>query len=122
MKSSLPLALALVSLFAQKSFAACDENAIAKGVEKYSSEKARGYGTRFDSTKLHGILQPGQKMNVQVSVDDFNVVNKQSSEVLVASLYGSNLIGASFWLAQIDPRTCSVLTAGEVLGEGGAGL
>jgi hypothetical protein len=122
MKSSLILALVFIALLSQKGFAACDESAIQKAVEKYSDVKDHGYGTRFDSAKLHGILLPGQKMNVQVSIENFNVVNSQASEVLVASLYGRNLIGDSFWLAQIDPRSCAVVKASEVLGQGGAGL
>lgn len=119
MKKLLILAMALTSI---QTFAVCDSNSIKAGVEKYSAQVGHGYGAKFKDVKIHGILTPGKVMNVEVSIDDFNIVNRRTFDIIIASLYGTNMVGASFWLAEIEPKTCQVLSANEVLGEGGAGL
>jgi hypothetical protein len=110
-----------VSLLPLAASAACDVDTLKDVVGKATGD---GYfSMQFTKAKIEGSLNPGQTMNVMVAVDDFDVTNKSSDAVLVVSLFGQNTVGDdAFWLAQVNPATCAVVTAYEVLNNAGGGL
>ena len=113
----------IIFLSAVVAHAACDEPTLIKSVGSYADKKENGYGPRFTKAKIHGILAPGESMEIQISVEDFKVSNTSASNLMYVSLEGSSLaVDKTFWLAAVHPLTCETVSASEALGTGGGGL
>lgn len=113
--------LILSSFLAQGAFAACDPEAVKSEAAALASSDS--YRATISRMKVEGTLKPGEKMNVVVAVDDFDMKNDRKYDLVVVSFFGNDWAGDdAYWLGMVDPESCKLMDLKEVLHTGGGGL